>query len=61
MQRRYVTVDVFTDRPFGGNPLAAERLHHPVHRRVLPVLYLHPMLGPASLIRPVTTFRYQVL
>jgi trans-2,3-dihydro-3-hydroxyanthranilate isomerase len=22
MQRRYVTVDVFTDRPFGGNPLA---------------------------------------
>src|ERR1700761_3175464 len=21
MQRRYVTVDVFTDRPFGGNPL----------------------------------------
>jgi trans-2,3-dihydro-3-hydroxyanthranilate isomerase len=20
MQRRYVTVDVFTDRPFGGNP-----------------------------------------
>ena len=23
MQRRYVTVDVFTDRAFGGNPLAA--------------------------------------
>jgi trans-2,3-dihydro-3-hydroxyanthranilate isomerase len=22
MQRRYVTADVFTDRPFGGNPLA---------------------------------------
>ncbi|WP_213770351.1 PhzF family phenazine biosynthesis protein [Bradyrhizobium sp. dw_78] len=22
MQRRYITVDVFTDRPFGGNPLA---------------------------------------
>ncbi|MEA2795020.1 MAG: Phenazine biosynthesis-like protein, partial [Bradyrhizobium sp.] len=22
MQRRYVTVDVFTDRAFGGNPLA---------------------------------------
>src|SRR6201987_77696 len=22
MKRRYVTVDVFTDRPFGGNPLA---------------------------------------
>src|SRR6201995_1029477 len=22
MRRRYVTVDVFTDRPFGGNPLA---------------------------------------
>ena len=22
MQRRYVTIDVFTDRPFGGNPLA---------------------------------------
>ncbi len=22
MQRRYVTVDVFTDQPFGGNPLA---------------------------------------
>jgi trans-2,3-dihydro-3-hydroxyanthranilate isomerase len=22
MQRRYVTVDVFTDRVFGGNPLA---------------------------------------
>jgi trans-2,3-dihydro-3-hydroxyanthranilate isomerase len=22
MQRRYVTVDVFTDRPFGGNPPA---------------------------------------
>jgi trans-2,3-dihydro-3-hydroxyanthranilate isomerase len=22
VQRRYVTVDVFTDRPFGGNPLA---------------------------------------
>jgi trans-2,3-dihydro-3-hydroxyanthranilate isomerase len=22
MQRRYVTVDAFTDRPFGGNPLA---------------------------------------
>ena len=22
MQQRYVTVDVFTDRPFGGNPLA---------------------------------------
>jgi len=22
MQRRYVTVDVFTDKPFGGNPLA---------------------------------------
>ena len=22
MQRRYVTVDVFTDRTFGGNPLA---------------------------------------
>src|SRR5471032_2597128 len=22
MQRRYITVDVFTDRAFGGNPLA---------------------------------------
>src|SRR5258707_13322066 len=22
MKRRYVTVDVFTNRPFGGNPLA---------------------------------------
>src|ERR1700704_3819013 len=22
MQRRYITVDVFTDKPFGGNPLA---------------------------------------
>jgi trans-2,3-dihydro-3-hydroxyanthranilate isomerase len=22
MQRRYVTVDVFTERVFGGNPLA---------------------------------------
>ena len=22
MNRRYVTVDVFTERPFGGNPLA---------------------------------------
>src|ERR1700710_1506992 len=22
MRRRYITVDVFTDRPFGGNPLA---------------------------------------
>jgi Phenazine biosynthesis-like protein len=22
MQRRYITVDVFTARPFGGNPLA---------------------------------------
>jgi trans-2,3-dihydro-3-hydroxyanthranilate isomerase len=22
MQRRYVTTDVFTDRVFGGNPLA---------------------------------------
>src|SRR5262249_44307668 len=25
-------------------------LHHPAHRRMLPVLHLHPMLAPAALI-----------
>ena len=34
---------------------ADERLHHPRHRRVLPVLHLHPVLRPATAIRPVAT------
>jgi hypothetical protein len=34
-------------------------LHHPIHRRVLPVLDLHSMLRPASLIRTIPAFRQQ--
>lgn len=31
-----------------------QRVHHPIHRRVLPVLHLHPMLRPAALIRALS-------
>jgi hypothetical protein len=34
-------------------------LHHPIRRRVLPVLDLHSMLRPASLIRTIPDFRQQ--
>jgi hypothetical protein len=30
-----------------------------IHRRMLPVLHLHPVLRPASLIGAVTTLRHQ--
>jgi len=33
-----------------------QRLHHPIHRRVLPVLH-----RPTGLIRTVPTFRHQTL
>jgi hypothetical protein len=35
------------------------RLHHPLHRRVLPVLHLDPMLRPAASIGPVAMLRHQ--
>jgi hypothetical protein len=43
---------------FGIGPVGvlAGRLHHPVHRRVLPVLDLSPVLRPTSLIGPVSPF-----
>jgi len=38
-----------------------ERVHHAVHRRVFPVLHLHPMLRSTSLIRPIAMLRDQAL
>ena len=39
----------------------SERIHHPAHRRMLPVLHLEPMLRPAALIWPVATLRHESL
>jgi len=36
-----------------------ERLHHPIHRRVLPVLDLDPVLGPTGLIGSIPALRRQ--
>jgi hypothetical protein len=41
--------------------LLPERLRHSVHRRMLPILHLEPVLRPASLIGPVTPFRNRAL
>ena len=38
-----------------------ERLHHPIHRRMLPVLRLDPELRPAALVGPVAMFRDEAL
>jgi hypothetical protein len=38
-----------------------ERVHRAVHRRVLPVLHLHPMLRSTSLIVPVPALRHPSL
>jgi hypothetical protein len=48
---------------FGIGPrgVLGERLHHPVHRRVLPVFHLDPVLRPTSLIGPVPALRDQTL
>jgi len=52
------------DRRMSALPLRAdilrERLHHPAHRRMLPVLHLDPILRPAALIGPVASFRRPV-
>jgi hypothetical protein len=36
----------------------SKRVHHPAHRRVHPVLDLHPVLRPAGLIWPVAVPRH---
>jgi hypothetical protein len=36
---------------------SSKGLHHPAYRRVLPVLDVHPVLRPASLIRTVAALR----
>src|SRR6516165_4490454 len=42
--------------------LAGKRtLQYAAHRRMLPVLHLHPILRPAALIRPVAALRHQSL
>ena len=41
MQRRYITVNVFTDRAFGGNPLAVV-----LPRRKIPCMTRRPAFSP---------------
>src|SRR6516162_5735778 len=40
---------------------SSDCIHHPIHRRVLPVLDLDPVLGPAALIGAVAMLRDKAL
>ena len=55
--RRCIIAVIF----LGAVGASIEAVYHPAHRRVLPVLHLHPVLRPAALVSTVAALRDQAL
>jgi hypothetical protein len=55
--RRCIIAVIF----LGAVGASIEAVHHPAHRRVLPVHHLHPVLRPAALVGAVAVLRDKTL